>query len=55
VRERTPKPLSIESLRKLIATAVTEGYCRESFHAAEEHPERNISFEDVLAGLGGDD
>jgi hypothetical protein len=50
-----PKPLSLTPLRALVLFAVAEGYYRESFHAAEDHPERNISLDDVLAGLERDD
>ena len=50
-----PKALSLSALRALVRFALTEGYCRESFHAAEEHPERNICFDDVLAGLERED
>ena len=50
-----PKPLSPDALRRLIEFALAEGYFRESFHASDEHPERNISLEDVTEGLKRDD
>lgn len=49
-------PISVATLRKLVESVASgEGFLRESFHAANEHPERNISLEDVLAGLKSPD
>ena len=46
-----PKQLSAPELRRVIEQARIEGRVRESFHASDEHPERNLSLDDVLAGL----
>ncbi|SRR5258707_15580286 len=50
-----PPSLSVEALRALVRLAVEKGYYRERFHAEYEHPERNISADDVLHGLERDD
>lgn len=49
--EKRPKPLTEQALRSLLARALRKGLYRESFHAEHEHPERNISTEDVVYGL----
>jgi hypothetical protein len=49
------KPLSEKALRTFIRRALDRGYYRESLHAEDEHPERNISTDDVLHGLERDD
>lgn len=47
--------LSVGALRTLVRSAIEKGYYRESFHAEYEHPERNISADDVLHGLDRED
>lgn len=49
--ETRPEPLSEDALRDLIALALEKGYYRESLHAEKDHPERNISADDVIFGL----
>jgi hypothetical protein len=58
--DRTPKPprppcLSETALRELVRYALEMSYYRECFHAEHDHPERNISIEDVVYGLERDD
>ncbi len=50
-----PRPLTENGLRQLILTALEKGYVRESWHAESEHPERNISIDDVIHGLERED
>jgi len=38
-------------MRSLIRTAIAKGYYKESFHGEHDHPERNLSIDDVLHGL----
>jgi hypothetical protein len=38
-----------------VRSAIDHGFYRERFHAEYEHPERNISTDDVLHGLDRDD
>lgn len=47
--------LTEKALRELIARALRKGYFRESFHAEHEHPEREISLDDVIHGLESKD
>jgi hypothetical protein len=55
VTEPPPKPppqsLSKERLKKAINDALLKGYFSQSHHAVHDHPERNISVDDVLHGL----
>lgn len=46
-----PAPLSEKGLRQLIGIALARGYIRETPHAEHEHPERNLSIDDVIHGL----
>jgi hypothetical protein len=57
IHGKAPQPpcLSLEALRALVRSAVDKGYYRECFHAEHDHPERNISADDVLHGLDRDD
>jgi len=50
-KDRRPARLSENALRQLIRTALSRGYIRETPHAEFDHPERNISIEDVIYGL----
>lgn len=51
-REKRPtSPLTETALRVLIQTATAKGYVRETPHAENDHPERNLSIDDVLYGL----
>jgi hypothetical protein len=51
-REKRPtSPLTETALRNLIQTATAKGYVRETIHAEDHHPERNLSIDDVLHGL----
>lgn len=50
-QERRANPLHEKALRQLISNALNRGYFRESFHAEFNHPERNISADDVIHGL----
>lgn len=50
-----PKPLSLSTLRQLVAKAVEKEWVREAFHSEHERAHRNISNEDVLHGLGRSD
>jgi hypothetical protein len=43
--------LSERALRQLISVALDKNYFRERWHAEHEHPERNISTDDVIHGL----
>ena len=52
---KRPRPLGERALRSLIRRALNRGYFRESFHAEFEHPERHISIDDVVHGLGRED
>ncbi len=45
------RPLGEKALRAFIRRALERGYFRESFHAEHEHPERNISTDDVIYGV----
>lgn len=54
-QDRRPSPLSERALRRLIREAIDKSYYRESFHAENDHPERNISADDVLYGLERND
>lgn len=47
--------MSPKALREFIAKAMEKGYYRESFHASNDHPERNISIDDVIHGLESTD
>lgn len=49
--KRPPSPLTEAALRHLIRVVTTKGYVRETPHAENDHPERNLSMEDVLHGL----
>jgi hypothetical protein len=49
--KRPPAPLTESALRNLIRVATTKGYIRETLHAENDHPERNLSIDDVLYGL----
>ena len=51
VTDKPPAPLSEQALRQFIAKALEKGYFGESTHASDDHPERNISVDDVLWGL----
>ena len=52
LREKRPtSPLTETALRHLIQTAIAKGYVRETPHAENFHPERNLSIDDVLHGL----
>lgn len=53
-RERS-YPLSENALRQLIRVAIEKGYYQETPHAENEHPERNLSTDDVLYGLERED
>jgi hypothetical protein len=44
-------PLSANALRNLIEAAIARGYLEESEHAEHDHPERNLSIDDVVYGL----
>jgi hypothetical protein len=44
-------PLSEGGLRSLVQLALERGYYRETCHAEHDHPERNISADDVIHGL----
>jgi len=50
-----PSPLGEHALRQLICVAMEKGYFRERLHAENEHPERNISVDDVIHGLERED
>ena len=49
--EEHPPALSEHALRQLIRVALIRGYYSETMHAEDEHPERNISVDDVIYGL----
>jgi hypothetical protein len=49
--QRPPLPLTESALRHLIRVATARGYVRETPHAENDHPERNLSIDDVLQGL----
>jgi hypothetical protein len=49
------KSLTAEALRSVIEEAIVNGHVRESWHARQDHPERNISLDDVLHGLKATD
>jgi hypothetical protein len=49
--KRPTSPLTETALRNLIQTATTKGYVRETPHAENDHPERNLSIDDVIYGL----
>lgn len=44
-------PLTANGLRNLIQAAISHGYLEESEHAEYDHPERNLSIDDILCGL----
>jgi hypothetical protein len=46
-----PAPLGEKALREFLSLAIEQGYYRESQHAEKDHPERNISVDDVVHGL----
>jgi hypothetical protein len=46
-----PAPLGENALRQHIRTALEKGYYRETPHAEKDHPERNLSVDDVIHGL----
>ena len=46
-----PDPLSIGALRQHIRLALDKGYFQEKNHAENDHPERNLSIDDVIHGL----
>ena len=52
---KRPPVLSEASLRQLVKVALDKGYYTETFHAENEHPERQISLDDVLHGLERED
>jgi hypothetical protein len=54
-QEKRPHPLSEHALRILIRVAMEKGYFRERLHAENDHPERNISADDVIHGLERED
>jgi len=39
----------------LVRHAIENGFYKECFHAEYEHPERNLSIEDVICGLERED
>jgi hypothetical protein len=47
---KTP-PLGVNALRNLIQASIARGYLEESEHAEVDHPERNLSIDDILYGL----
>jgi hypothetical protein len=49
--KRPRAPLSEKALRELICVALEKGYYTESLHRTDDHPERNISADDVIHGL----
>jgi hypothetical protein len=49
------RPLSEHALRQLIRVAIDKGYYREHWHAENDHPDRNISPDDVIHGLERED
>ena len=48
-----PRPLALSpnALRNLIQAALSRGFFDESEHAEFDHPERNLSTDDILYGL----
>ncbi len=55
-QERQPEPpLSENGLKSLISYALNRGYIQESDHATDDHPERNLSLDDVIHGLERED
>jgi len=50
-----PPCLSEQALRELIRYALEKSYYCECPHAENDHPERNISADDVLHGLDNED
>ena|SRR5258708_38578464 len=53
--DKRPLPLGEHVLRLLIRVATERGYYTESLHKTNDHPERNISPDDVIHGLERDD
>jgi hypothetical protein len=53
IPEKAPRPAcpSEQAIRECITYALEKGYYRESDHAIKDHPERNISIDDVIYGL----
>lgn len=53
IPEKAPRPPcpSEQAIRECITYALEKGYYRESDHATDDHPERNISTDDVIYGL----
>jgi hypothetical protein len=47
-------PLTERALRDLIRVTLEKGYYTESLHRANDHPERNISLDDIIHGLERD-
>jgi hypothetical protein len=50
-RKKRAVPLTGNALRELIRVALEKGYYTESLHSANDHPERNISPDDIIHGL----
>jgi hypothetical protein len=50
-RKQRAVPLTGNALRELIRAALEKGYYTESLHSANDHPERNISPDDIIHGL----
>jgi len=50
-QEQRPLPLNENALRQHIRIALDKGYFRETKHAESDHPERNLSIDDVIQGL----
>ena len=45
------RPPDDDKLRAFLKEAIEDGDYTESFHSEHEHPERNISIDDLLHGL----
>ena len=44
-------PLSDDKLREFLKGAIEDGDYTESFHSEHDHPDRDVSVDDVLHGL----